>query len=101
MDTRVLSISSGTISDLTANLRDKPARSVGTVVTVGGGNDCDQGKNVEDILADFDELIEVSKRCAEKVKISSIPPRRPSDLDLVEKIKAVNLISKPARRFAD
>ena len=94
--TQCVSIGGGLVSDVQTALDELPSNSnLARIVLVVGGNDCDrrsEDDNVEvvDILATYQDLILNAKSKAAHVSVSSICPRRKSDL-VDQRIKDLNI----------
>ena len=92
VNTKVTCISGGLIKDLTAETQKLPAtKSVGHLMLVGGGNDCDRPQaDATAIVEDFKGLIKSGKEVAQKVTVSSVLPRQGRGTAVNDTIDSVN-----------
>ena len=93
VNTKITCISGGLIQGLTAETQKLPAtKSVGHLMLVGGGNDCDRPQaDAAAIVEDFKGLIRSGKEVAQKITVSSILPRQgraPAVNDTIDSVNA-------------
>ena len=93
INTKVMSISGGRITDVSARLQSE-TDTYHRVTLMVGGNDCsartDQ-KPIEAIIDDFRAMIECAKTKAEHVYVGSVLPREAGMARVTERIDALNI----------